>query len=61
MNRNPPLCEGTPQNETLCLLLIPRLAEKAPELEELLRKMEAHSGIENGVYRFYHQSRKVYG
>jgi hypothetical protein len=49
------------QNEALRPLLTSRLAEKAPEFEELLDKMEGHNGIENDVYRFYHQSLKMFG
>jgi hypothetical protein len=52
------LREWIQQNEALRPLLISRLAEKAPEL---LEKMEGHNGIENDVYRFYHQSCTVYG
>lgn len=39
--------------------LLARLKEKADELRALLEKMERHWGIEDGVYRFYHQSLKV--
>lgn len=50
------LHEWSQQNETLYPLLISRLAEKASELQKLQEKMEGHWGIENDVYRFYHQS-----
>ena len=40
--------------------LLARLKEKGSELNALLAKMERHWGIEDGVYRFYHQSLKVY-
>jgi hypothetical protein len=40
--------------------LLARLKEKSAELRALLEKMERHWGIEDGVYRFYHQSLKVY-
>jgi hypothetical protein len=33
--------------------------ERAP-LEQLLERVDAHWGYEDGVYRFYHQSFKVY-
>jgi hypothetical protein len=48
------------QNESLRSMLFSRLAEKAAEFRDLLEKMESHSGIENDVYRFYHQSFKAY-
>jgi hypothetical protein len=31
-----------------------------PELKKLLAEVEQHWGMEDGVYRFYHQSCKVY-
>jgi hypothetical protein len=31
-----------------------------PELEKLLRDCQSHWGYEDGIYRFYHQSFKVY-
>lgn len=40
--------------------LLARLKDKAEELRTLLEKMERHWGIEDGVYRCYHQSSKVY-
>jgi len=49
------------QDEALRPVLASRLLEKAREFRKLLRKMEAHWGIENDVYRFYHQSCKVFG
>ncbi|HBJ83098.1 MAG TPA: hypothetical protein DDZ88_04330 [Verrucomicrobiales bacterium] len=36
------------------------MKEKGEELRDLLAKMERHWGIEDGIYRFYHQSLKVY-
>jgi hypothetical protein len=36
------------------------LKEKSSELNTLPAKMEHHWGMEDSVYRFYHQSVKVY-
>jgi hypothetical protein len=41
-------------------LLLTRLKEKITALNILCAKMERHWGIEDAVYRFYHQSFKVY-
>jgi hypothetical protein len=40
--------------------LLCNIKEKLPQLEELLTQVENHWGMEDGVYRFYHQSFKVY-
>jgi hypothetical protein len=40
--------------------LLTRLKEKLPELEKLLRECSDHWGYEDPIYRFYHQSWKVY-
>jgi len=40
--------------------LLKNIKERLPELEKLLAKTEDHWGMEDGVYRFYHQSFKVY-
>ena len=40
--------------------LLKRIKAKLPELEELLVRIEDHWGEEDGVYRFYHQSFKVF-
>ena len=40
--------------------LLAAIKERLPQLEELLRKLEDHWGLEDGIYRFYHQSFKVY-
>ena len=42
-------------------LLLKNIKERLPELEKLLATADDHWGIEDGVYRFYHQSFKVYG
>jgi hypothetical protein len=42
-------------------VLLCRMKERLPELEKLAREIEGHWGIEDGFYRFYHQSWKVYG
>jgi hypothetical protein len=41
--------------------LLANIKQRLPELEELLRRADDHWGLEDGVYRFYHQSFKVYG
>jgi hypothetical protein len=42
-------------------VLLRRMKERLPDLERLACKVEGHWGIEDGFYRFYHQSWKVYG
>jgi len=41
--------------------LLAKVKEALPELESLLAEASSHWGCEDGVYRFYHQSFKVYG
>lgn len=40
--------------------LLQNIKAQLPRLEELLAKVEDHWGMEDGIYRFYHQSFKVY-
>ena len=40
--------------------LLQNVQRQLPTLEELLAQVESHWGMEDGVYRFYHQSFKVY-
>ncbi|MGH7952193.1 MAG: hypothetical protein ACREFE_09775 [Limisphaerales bacterium] len=40
--------------------LLSTIKEQLPKLEELLAQVESHWEIEDGFYRFYHQSFKVY-
>ncbi len=40
--------------------ILARLRTSLPELEKLLRDCQSHWGYEDPVYRFYHQSLKVY-
>jgi hypothetical protein len=40
--------------------LLSNIKQQLPKLEELLAQVESHWGIEDGLYRFYHQSFKVY-
>lgn len=40
--------------------LLPRIKAKLPELEHWLGDRDLARGEENGVYRFYHQSHKVF-
>lgn len=43
------------------LSLFANLKAQLPSLETLLATANGHRGSEDGVYRFYHQSFKVYG
>ena len=38
-----------------------RIRERLPQIEELLAEITDHWGEEDGVYRFYHQSFKMFG
>lgn len=40
--------------------LLRNIKQQLPKLEELLARVEGHWGMEDGFYRFYHQSFKVY-
>jgi hypothetical protein len=40
--------------------LLARIRDRLPELEGLLEEIEDHWGEEDGIYRFYHQSFKVF-
>ena len=40
--------------------LFSNIKQQLPKLEELLAGVESHWGVEDGFYRFYHQSFKVY-
>ena len=40
--------------------MLSNIKQQLPKLEELLAEVESHWGIEDGFYRFYHQSFKVY-
>lgn len=40
--------------------LLQNIKARLPELEKLLAEAEDHWGLEDGIYRFYHQSFKVY-
>ena len=41
--------------------MLGRIRERLPKIEELLAEIADHWGEEDGVYRFYHQSFKVFG
>ena len=41
-------------------MLLRNIKAQLPKLEELLARVESHWGMEDGIYRFYHQSFKVY-
>lgn len=41
--------------------LLASIKQRLSELEELLKRVSDHWGFEDGFYRFYHQSFKVYG
>src|SRR6266700_2959701 len=40
--------------------IIAKIAEQLPQLEQLLAQANDHWVYEDGVYRFYHQSMKVF-
>jgi len=44
----------------VAIQLLSNIKQQLPKLEELLAEVESHWGIEDGFYRFYHQSFKVY-
>ena len=41
--------------------LLAEIARRLPQLEGLLRDVNSHWGYEDHIYRFYHQSFKVFG
>ena len=41
-------------------VLIANIKARLPDLDKLLKEIEGHWAMEDGVYRFYHQSFKVY-
>ena len=42
-------------------LLLANIKQRVPELEKLLQHAQSHWGYEDCVYRYYHQSWKVFG
>ncbi len=48
------------ERQKLADKLLSNIKQQLPGLEELLAEVESHWGIEDGFYRFYHQSFKVY-
>jgi hypothetical protein len=54
-----PLAQFRERRE-LAAQLLSNIKRQLPKLEELLAQVESHWGIEDGFYRFYHQSFKVY-
>ena len=54
-----PLVQFREQAE-LASQLLSNIKQQLPKLEELLAQVESYWGIEDGFYRFYHQSFKVY-
>ena len=55
------LKEKLQRDEELRVQLLRNLKAELPNLKALLAAAEAHWGIEDAVYRFYHGSFKVYG
>ena len=51
----------TDDYERLERTLLAKMREKASELRDLLARVNDHWGYEDGLYRFYHQSFKVFG
>jgi len=56
----PGLFDGIDDREEV-LSLLANLRASLPRLKTLLRETNSHWVYEDGVYRFYHQSFKVYG
>jgi hypothetical protein len=50
-----------PDYERLERALLANMRQRASELRELLEQVNDHWGYEDGLYRFYHQSFKVFG
>jgi len=48
------------EQSALAEQLLSNIKQQLPKLEELMAHCESESGIEEGFYRFYHQSFKVY-
>jgi hypothetical protein len=48
------------QNERLQDKLLSKIKAQLPELRRLLAEVSSHWGYEDPVYRFYHQSFKIY-
>ena len=48
------------QKQALESTLLQNAKQQLPQLKELLKQMDSEWGIEDGVYRFYHGSYKVY-
>jgi len=48
------------EQQELAERLLSNIKHQMPRLEELMSEVEGHWGIEDGFYRFYHQSFKVY-
>ena len=54
-----PVQEQTAREEALRTKLIHALRERRCELGAQLEQLDSHWGVEDAVYRFYHQSFKV--
>lgn len=52
--------ESPEKKEQIERILLQNMAARSPELEKLLEEMSDHWGYEDPIYRFYHQSFKVY-
>jgi hypothetical protein len=51
---------GDLDNRSEVVSLFKKLKEALPELEKYLKECTSHWGYEDAIYRFYHQSFKVY-
>ena len=49
------------QRREVTAQLLRNIKQRLQKLEEMLARVESHWGMEDGFYRFYHQSFKVYG
>src|ERR1044072_4104998 len=52
---------GPEEHQRLECLLLERLRQRKTELSALWAELNGHWGYEDGFYRFYHSSFKVYG
>ena len=48
------------QRERLELILLANMRQQAPQLQELFERVNSHWCYEDGMYRFYYQSCKVF-
>ena len=54
------IIEQIDRREPEMALLLAEAKQRLPQLKALLAEVSSHWGYEDGIYRFYHQSFKVY-